>query len=182
MLQGGGARLYTMIHWAPLPLEFLVRMAPFFAIGWEMACPTSPFSESWSCHLHTLFSAIEVAGHIVVILQVFIKLLFTHKQLLHSLSQASIFRFGHVVANSYTVHCFLFCVAPTLPFGGRAYSWLGRRFVCKEFLGNLCGRCSRASRFSIMARRNSSRSHDEAHEHSSSNRYLSFSRLNTRTP
>ena len=26
-------------------------------------------------------------------------------------------------------------------FGGRASSWLGRRFICKEFLGSLCGRC-----------------------------------------
>ena len=33
MLQEGGARLCTMIHWAPLPLEFLVRMAPLPSAG-----------------------------------------------------------------------------------------------------------------------------------------------------
>ena len=44
--------------------------------------------------LHTLFSATEVAAHIVVILDVFMKSLFTHRQLLPSLSLVSILRLG----------------------------------------------------------------------------------------
>ena len=35
MLQGGGVRLCTMIHRAPLPLEFLVRMAPLPRLGYR---------------------------------------------------------------------------------------------------------------------------------------------------
>ena len=98
MLQGGSARLYTMIHWAPSPLEFLVHMAPLPSAGKWL--PNFAVFRKLVLPLHTLFSAIEVTGHIVVILEVFMKSLFTHWQLLHSLSQASIFRLGHVVANS----------------------------------------------------------------------------------
>ena len=37
-----------MIHWAPLPLVFLVRMAPSPSAGKWL--PNFAFSESWSCH------------------------------------------------------------------------------------------------------------------------------------
>ena len=47
------------------------------------------------------------------------------------------YRPGYAVTKSYTVH--LFCVYPSLPFGGRASSRLGRRFVCKEILGSTLG-------------------------------------------
>ena len=114
MSQGGRARLCTMIHWAPLPLEFLVRVAPLPSAGKWL--PNFAVFRKLVLPLHTLFSAIQVAGHIVVILEVFMKSLFTHWQLLHSLSLASIFRLGHVVANSYAVHCFLVVFAPTFAF------------------------------------------------------------------
>ena len=98
-----------MIHWAPLHLEFLVRMAPLpsagkwlpnFAVFRELVLPS-----------HTLFSAIEVAGHFVVILEVFLKSLFTHRQLLNSLYLVFFYRSGYAVTNSFTVHSFLFVFA-----------------------------------------------------------------------
>ena len=98
-----------MIHWVPLPLEFLVRMAPLPSAGKWL--PNFAVFRKLVLPLHTHFSAIEVAGHIVVILEVFMKSLFTHRLMLHFFSLASIFRLGQVVANSYTVHCFLFVFA-----------------------------------------------------------------------
>ena len=70
MLQGGGARLCTMLHWAPLPLEFLVRMAPLPSAGKWL--PNFAVFRKLVLPLYTLFSAIEVAGHVEVILEVFL--------------------------------------------------------------------------------------------------------------
>ena len=109
MLQGGGARLRTMIHLAPLPMEFLVRMAPLPSAGKWL--PNFAVFRKFVLLLHTLFSTIEDAGHILVILDVFMESLFTYEQLSYSLSLVSIFRLGHVFANSYIVHCPLFVFA-----------------------------------------------------------------------
>ena len=169
-----------MIHWAPLHLKFLVLVAPLPSAGKRL--PNFTVFIKLVLPLQTLFSAIEVVGHILVILEVFMKSLFHAQAIVASLVFG--IHFPPWTRGCQLTHCpcFLFVFAPSLPFGGRAYKWLGRRFVCKEFLANRRGRCSRASRFSIMARRNSSRSHEEAHEHSSSNRYRSCSRLDIRTP
>ena len=48
---------------------------------------------------------------------------------------------GQAVANSYTVHNSHFVFVHLCFFGGRASRWLGRHFVCKEFLSSLFGRC-----------------------------------------
>ena len=50
-------------------------------------------------------------------------------------------RLGQAVANSYTVHSSPFVFALLCFFGERASRWLGRHFVCKEFLSSLFGRC-----------------------------------------
>ena len=95
LLQGGSFRLYTMNHWAPLSMKFLVRIAPLpsagkwftkFAVFRKLVLPS-----------HTLFSSIEVAGHIVVILGDFLKSLFTHRQLLNFLFLVFIYCSGHAV-------------------------------------------------------------------------------------
>ena len=74
LLQGRGARLYSMIHWAPLSMEFLTGMAPLSPLWHRRAAVQSrlwypsacekglctrlghgsqnlPISVSWSCHL-----------------------------------------------------------------------------------------------------------------------------------
>ena len=122
MLQGSGARLCTIV--------VLGGIAPgashsygTIAIGWELVVIFAIFKKlglSFRAH----FSTFEVAGHVVVITEVFLKSLFTHKQLLHSLSLVFICRLGHVVENSFTVHGVLFVFPPLMM---TAFSWLGRR-------------------------------------------------------
>ena len=65
MLQGGGTRLCTVIHWAPLSMEFPLRLAPLPSAGKWLA--KLAVFKKLVLPFHTLFSAIEVAGHIVVI-------------------------------------------------------------------------------------------------------------------
>ena len=137
MFSGGGARLCTMIHWAPLLLEFLVRMAPLPSAGkWF---PNFAVFRKLVLPSHTLFSAIEVAGHIVVILDVFLKSLF-HAQTIVEFLVSGIY-LPPRTRGYQLVHCpqFPLCVCP---FGGRAFSWLGHRFVWKEFLGSTLGQSS----------------------------------------
>ena len=62
----------------------------------------------------TLFFSVEVDGHSVVTIEVFSKPLFTHRQLLNSLSLVFMYRLGHLVANSFSVRSFLLVFAPLM--------------------------------------------------------------------
>ena len=128
------------LHRALLSMKFLIGMAPLpsagkwfpkFAVFRKLVLPS-----------HTLFSAIEVAGHIEAILDDLLKSLFTHRHLLNFMCRVFIYRPGHADTNSYSVHSFLFVFLLLCLFGGRASSWLGRRFVCKEILGITLGQSS----------------------------------------
>ena len=124
MLQGGGARLCTMIHWAPLPLKFPVRMAPLPSAGkWF---PSFAVFRKLVLPSHTLF-----AGHIMVLHDVFLESLFVHGQLLNFFVRGI---YLPPRTRCYQlVHCpqFPLCVCP---FGGKASS--------KEFLGSTLGQSS----------------------------------------
>ena len=123
-----------MIHWAPLSLEFLVRMAPLPSAGkWSNF---AVFRKS-VLPLHTLFTTIEVAGHIVVILEVFMKSLFTHRHLLHSLSLASISPSDTWLRTPTLSIVSFLCLPLTLPFGWQDFQLAWSPLRLRGVLGQL---------------------------------------------
>ena len=162
MFQRGSARLCTMIHRASLSMELLLRLAPLPSAGKWL--PNFAVFRKLVWPSHTLFSAIDIAR--------------THGHWLIFLYLVFISHAGHAVANSFTVHRFLFVFHPW--WQGFQLAWPPIRL--HEVLGQGCSAdASRASRFRILAHRQSSRSHGGALERSSSNSNLPFSRLSTRT-
>ena len=126
------------LDWTPLSMEFLVGVAPLPS-AWKWI-PNLAVFRNLVMPSPTLFPTFEVAGHVVVILDDLLKSLFTHRLVEFLLRGTS----WPLPSRDYLfVHRPLFpcCVYPSLLFGGRASSWLCRRFVCKESLGSLFGRC-----------------------------------------
>ena len=55
--QGGVARLYTMIHWAPLSMEFLIGLAPLSPLWHRRAAIQSRLSYPSECIKRSLYAA-----------------------------------------------------------------------------------------------------------------------------
>ena len=108
-----------MIHWAPLSIKSLIWC------GTIVAKRSLPISVSWSCHL--VLCSPRLGS---------LRSTFMYMQLLNFMCLVFIYRPGHVITKSYTSHSFLLVLALLCLFGGRASCRLGRRFVCKEFLGS----------------------------------------------